>query len=124
MLYGKIYLKYIIFGSGCCIDTFISLESECYTSEKLILERTTSIFDADIIFIYGCLNSNALQVIKKEFLNMNKVKVFLGNFTFVDESVKDEILRNFDYTIVGCPVDCINLIKFLEEKFYERNFLR
>ncbi|MEO0233749.1 MAG: hypothetical protein ABIN39_05525 [candidate division WOR-3 bacterium] len=123
MLYGKLYLKYIIFGSGCCIDTFISMESEYYTSEKLILEKTSSINDAEIIFVYGCLNSNAFQMIKNEFLNTNKVKIFLGNFTFVDESIKDEILKSFDYTIIGCPVDCLNLIKFLEEEFYERKFL-
>ncbi|MEO0288409.1 MAG: hypothetical protein ABIN00_02080 [candidate division WOR-3 bacterium] len=123
MLYGKVYLKYIISGSGCCIDTFISLESGYYTSEKLILEKTSSIVDADIIFVYGCVNSNALQVIKKEFLDTDKIKIFLGNFTFVDESVKEEILNNFDYTVIGCPVDCVNLIKFLEEEFYERNSL-
>lgn len=123
MLYDKVYLKYIIFGSGCCIDTFISLESECYNSEKLILEKTSSTSDADIIFVYGCLNSYSLQVVKKKFLDTDKIKIFLGNFTFVEESVKHEILKNFDYTIIGCPVDCVNLIKFLEEEFYERKFL-
>lgn len=123
MLYSKIHLKYISFGSGCCIETFISLESEYYLSEKFILEKTLSFTDADIIFVYGCINSNFLQFFKQEMIFENKIKIYLGNFTFVEDSVKNEILSIFDYTILGCPVDCLSLIKFLEEKFYERKSL-
>uniref|UniRef100_A0A7C3J6W7 NADH:ubiquinone oxidoreductase-like 20kDa subunit domain-containing protein n=1 Tax=candidate division WOR-3 bacterium TaxID=2052148 RepID=A0A7C3J6W7_UNCW3 len=120
MLYDKVNLRYIIFGSGCCIDTFFSLDSEYYRSEKIILERTESYEEADIIILYGCFSQSSFQFIEDEIFKKSKKKIYVGNFTFLDESMKDEIVKNVDRLILGCPVDCKSLIEFLEGEFYDR----
>lgn len=120
MFYGKVNLKYKIFGSGCCVDIFYSLDSEYYKSKKILLERTESLEDADIIILYGCFSQSLFQFIKDEVFNSSKRKIYVGNFTFMEDQMKDEIVRNVDHTILGCPVDSKSLIEFFEREFYGR----